>query len=47
MFRSQQPDSEVITGDLIGQQLANLPLKAGRIARFKASFTPGTLCLDL
>jgi hypothetical protein len=47
MFRSQEPDSDVITGDLIGEQLANLPLKAGRIARLKASFAPGTLCLDL
>ena len=47
MFRSQEPDSDVITGDLIGEQLANLPLKAGRVARLKASFAPSALSLDL
>ena len=47
MFRRQQPDADVITRDLIGQQLANLPLKAGRIARLKTSFAPSALCLDL
>jgi len=46
MFRRQQPDADVITRDLIGQQLANLPLKAGRIAGLTASFAPSALCLD-
>ena len=47
MFRSQEPDSDVITGDLIGQQLAHLPFEAGRITRLKASFAPSAFGLDL
>ena len=47
MLRSQEPDSDLVAGNLIGQQLANRTLKAGRIARFSALFASGPLGLDL
>jgi len=47
MFRSQEPDSDLVAGNFVGQQLANLTLKAGRIARFGALFASGPLSLDL
>ena len=43
MLRRQEPDSDLVAGNLVGQQLANLSLKAGRIAGFSALFAPGTL----
>src|SRR5215475_11126403 len=47
MLRHQEPNSDLVAGYLVGQQLANLPLKAGRIARLGALFASGTLGLDL
>lgn len=47
MLRSQEPDSDLVAGNFVGQQLANLTLKAGRIARFGALFASGPLGLDL
>ena len=47
MLRRQEPDSDLVAGNLVGQQLANLSLKTGRIARLSALFAPGTLGLDL
>ena len=47
MLGCQEPDSDLVARNLVGQQLANFSLEAGRIARLKAFFTPGTLCLDL
>jgi hypothetical protein len=47
MLRHQEPNSDLVAGYLVGQQLANLPLKASRIARLRALFASGTLGLDL
>src|SRR5208283_1306062 len=47
MLRRQEPDSDLVAGNLIGQQLANRSLKAGRIARLSALFASGPLGLDL
>jgi hypothetical protein len=47
MLRRQEPDSDLVAGNLVGQQLANLPLKAGWIAGLSALFTPGALGLDV
>ena len=47
MLRSQEPDSDLVARNFVGQQLANLTLKAGRIARFGALFASGPLGLDL
>ena len=47
MLRCQEPDSDLVAGNLVGQQLANLPLKTGRIARLSALFTPGALGLNV
>ena len=47
MFGRQKPDSDLVAGNLVGQQLANLTLKAGRIARLGALFASGPLGLDL
>jgi hypothetical protein len=47
MLRSQEPDSDLVAGNFVGQQLANCSLKAGRIARFGALFASGPLGLDL
>jgi hypothetical protein len=46
MLRSQEPDSDLVAGNFVGQQLANPSLKAGRIARFGALFASGSLGLD-
>jgi hypothetical protein len=47
MLRRQEPDSDLVARNLVGQQLANLPLKAGWIARLGALFAPGALGLDV
>jgi len=47
MLRRQEPDSDLVAGNFVGQQLANLSLKAGRIARLSALFATGPLGLDL
>src|ERR1700731_4453436 len=47
MLRRQEPDSDLVAGNLIGQQLANRSLKAGRVARLSALFASGPLGLDL
>ena len=47
MLRRQEPDSDLVAGNLIGQQLANLALKTGWIAGLSAFFASGTLSLDL
>ena len=47
MFGRQQPDADLIAGDFVGEQLANLPLEAGRVAAFRALLAPGALGLDL
>ena len=46
MLRGQEPDADLVAGNLVGQQLANLPLKAGWIAGLSAQFAPGALGLD-
>ena len=46
MLRDQQPQAELIAGNLIGQQLAHLPLQAFGIGRFGALFAAGALGLD-
>jgi hypothetical protein len=42
----QEPDPDLIARNLVGQQLANLPLKAGWTAGLGALFAPGALGLD-
>ena len=46
MFRGQEPDSDLVARNLVGQQLADLPLKAGWIAGLGADFASGALGLD-
>ena len=47
MLRRQEPDADLVAGNLVGQQLTNLPLKTGWIARLSAFFAPGALGLDV
>ena len=47
MLRRQEPDSDLVAGNFVGQQLANRSLKAGRVARLSALFASGPLGLDL
>ena len=47
MLRRQEPNSDLVSRNFVGQQLANFSLEAGRIARLKALLTLGALCLDL
>jgi len=47
MLRSQEPNSDLVARNFVGQQLTNFPLDAGRIARLKALLTVGALGLDL
>ena len=47
MFGRQKPDSDLVAGNLVGQQLAHRSLKTGWIARLSALFAPGALGLDL
>ena len=47
MLRSLEPDSDLVAGNFVGQQLANRSLKAGRVARLSALFASGPLGLDL
>ena len=46
MFRGQEPDADLVARNLVSQQLANLPLQAGWIARLEAFFASGALGLD-
>ena len=46
MFRHQQPQAELIAGNLIGQQLPHVPLQALGIDRFSALFAASALGLD-
>lgn len=47
MFRGQEPDSDLVARNFVGQELANLSLKTGRITALGALFASGTLGLDL
>jgi hypothetical protein len=47
MLRGQEPDSDLVAGTFVGQQLANLSLKAGWIARLSALFASGPLSFNL
>ena len=47
MFGSQKPDADLIAGDLVGEQLANLALEAGGIAGLRALLAAGALGLDV
>jgi hypothetical protein len=47
MFGRQKPDSDLVAGNLFGQQLAHRSLKTGWIAWLSALFAPGALGLDL
>jgi hypothetical protein len=47
MLWSQKPDADLIAGDFVGEQLANLPLEARRVAGFEALLAPGALGLDV
>jgi hypothetical protein len=47
MLRRQEPDSDLVAGNFVGQQLANRSLKTGWIARLSALFASGALSLDL
>jgi hypothetical protein len=46
MLRGQKPDPDLVTRNLVGQQLANLSFQAGWIAGLGAFFAPGALGLD-
>ena len=46
MFRGQEPDADLVARNLVSQQLANLPFKAGWVARLGAFFASGALGLD-
>ena len=47
MLRGQQPDADLIAGDLVGEQLANLPLDACRVTGLGTLFAPGALGMDV
>ena len=47
MLRRQEPDSDLVAGNFVGQQLANRSLKTGWIARLSALFASSALGLDL
>jgi hypothetical protein len=47
MLGSQEPNSDLVARNFVGQQLANFSLEAGRIARLKEFLTAGALRLDL
>ena len=47
MLGRQEPDSDLVAGNFVGQQLANRSLKTGWIARLSALFASGPLGLDL
>lgn len=47
MLGRQKPDADLIAGDFVGEQLANLPLDARRVAWLEALLAPGTLGLDV
>ena len=47
VFGRQQPDADLVTGDLVGQQLPHLPFEAGGVAGLGAAFAAGALGLDL
>jgi hypothetical protein len=47
MLGRQEPDSDLVAGNFVGQQLANRSLKTGWIARLSALFASGALSLDL
>ena len=47
MLRSQEPDSDLVAGNFVGQQLANRSLKTGWIAGRRALFASSALGLEL
>ena len=47
MLRGQEPDSDLVAGNLVGQQLANRAFKTGRITGLRALLASGPLGLDL
>ena len=46
VFGQQQPDTDLVAGDLVGQQLAHLPLQTRRIGRLGALVVGGALGED-
>jgi hypothetical protein len=46
VFGGQKPDADLIAGDFVGEQLADLALEAGRIAGLDALLAAGALGLD-
>ena len=47
MLRRQEPDSDLVAGNLVGQQLADRSLKTGWIAGLSTLFASSALGLDL
>ena len=47
VLRRQEPDSDLVAGNFVGQQLTNGSFKTGRIAGLGALFASGPLGLDL
>lgn len=47
MLWSQKPDADLVAGDFVGEQLANLPLDACRVAGREALLAPGALGLNV
>ena len=46
MLGQEQPQTDLVAGDLIGQQLAHLPLETRRVGRFQALAFGGALGED-
>lgn len=46
MLGEQEPETDLVAGDLVGEQLAHLPFQALGVGRFAPTFAAGALGLD-